>query len=427
MNGTKIIAILKDKVKPALGCTEPVAVALAVARAYAHLNGDIQTIDVAVSPNIYKNGMWVGIPGTRETGIPFAVALAVVCGQPELELEVFRYVNDTYIRMAKSLLEREVIKVGLEVNKSRFYIRAEVTTDQGKCHCIIENSHTNIVLIEKNDQILFRKDPAEGPRLEKKEVEKLGDLTIKQLRKIIETIPVEDIAFLEEGGRMNMEMARVGLQGKFGLGLGAGLNELIETGDLEKNLINRVRVNTAAATDARMAGSNLPVMSSAGSGNHGIIAIIPPFMVCQEMGYDREKQLRAIAFSHLVTILIKEFTGSLSPVCGCAIAAGIGASVSVAWLIGCTDDQIAGAINNMSGSLAGMVCDGAKGGCALKLSTASSEAILSAKLAKNNIFISNHEGIVNKGAETTIQNLGKLCVQGMEKVDQNIIEVMLAC
>jgi len=167
------------------------------------------------------------------------------------------------------------------------------------------------------------------------------------------------------------------------------------------------------------------VMSSAGSGNHGLTAILPVLLTCRELGSDNEKRVRALAFSHLVTIYIKEFTGSLSPICGCAIAAGIGASVAVAWLLGCNDDQIAGTINNMSGDLAGMVCDGAKGGCAFKLSTASGEAILSAKLAKNNIFISETEGIVGTGAESTIRNLGKLCVRGMDHVDKKIIEVML--
>lgn len=426
MDYERIVSILKDKVKPALGCTEPVAVALAAARALEELSGELRVIDIRVSPNIFKNGMRVGIPGTREAGIPIAVALAAVCGRPALGLELLQDVDEACIVAAKKIMERQVITVELEENEANFYIQAVVKSDQGSARCVILNNHTNIVLVEKNGEVLFRKKPEEDESSDNDTagVEKLGGLTLRQLREIIETIPYEMIAFLEEGAQMNMQMAHIGLKESSGLGLGAGLGKLIENGDLEDSLINRVRMFTAAATDARMAGVKMPVMSSAGSGNHGITAIIPPLMVCREMHLDREKLVRALGFSHLVTIFIKEFTGSLSPVCGCAIAAGIGACVSVAWLIGCNDEQIAGAINNMGGDLAGMVCDGAKGGCAFKLATASSEAILSAQLAKNDIFISDGEGIVGNGAETTIRNLGKLCVQGMENVDRKIIEVM---
>ena len=428
MNYTKIVEILQAQVKPALGCTEPVAVALAASRANKELEGNIENIIVKVSPNIYKNGMRVGIPGTSEIGIPFATALSLVCGDPDLGLEVFDGVNDEFIAAAKALERRNIISVDVESNKARFYIEATITTDQGTATCIIQDKHTNIVHVEKDGKIIFEKQTGvetSTPSNEKQAVNKLGDLTLKQLREIIETIPYEKIKFLSEGPKLNLRMANVGLNEKPGLGIGAGLNALIKQGILENNLINNVRSYTAAATDARMAGIKLPVMSSAGSGNHGITAIVPPVIVCDHFGYDEEKLMRALAFSHLVTIYIKEFTGSLSPICGCAIAAGMGASAASAWLMGCSDEQIAGAIKNMSGDLAGMLCDGAKGGCALKLSTASGEAVLSAILAKQDIFISEPEGIVGKDAESTIRNLGKLCVQGMKDLDKDIIDVML--
>jgi len=425
MDDNKIVAILKDKVKPALGCTEPVAVALAVARAFAEVKGEPEKVDVIVSPNIFKNGMRVGIPGTRESGIPFAVALSLVCGNPDLGLELFDQVNDAYIAAARKILNRKFITINMEETSIPFFIDATVVTDQGIGRCIIRDNHTNIVRVEKNNTVIMEKIVQPAEINDHQSVDKLGDLTIKQLREIIETIPAKKIEFLAEGAEMNMKMAQVGLREKPGLGLGAGLKALMDKGELEDNLINRVRIYTSAATDARMAGVKLPVMSSAGSGNHGLTAILPVLLTCQELGCDKEKLVRALAFSHLVTIYIKEFTGSLSPICGCAIAAGIGASVAVAWLLECNDDQIAGTINNMSGDLAGMVCDGAKGGCAFKLSTASGEAILSAKLAKSNIFISETEGIVGTGAESTIRNLGKLCIQGMDHVDKKIIEVML--
>ncbi|MBW2592347.1 MAG: serine dehydratase subunit alpha family protein [Deltaproteobacteria bacterium] len=425
MDYNKIVSILKDRVRPALGCTEPVAAALAVARAYGEVKGDLKKVDVVVSPNIFKNGMLVGIPGTSESGIPFAVALSLVCGNPALGLELFDKVNDAYITAARAILDRGIITISLEETKASFYIEARVVTDQGSSRCIIRDHHTNIVRVEKNNAVIMEKTARAADANDHQAMDKLGALTIRQLRETIETIPFKKIAFLAEGADMNMKMAHVGLRDKPGLGLGAGLKALMDKGELEDNLVNRVRIYTSAATDARMAGVKLPVMSSAGSGNHGLTAILPVLLTCRELGSDNEKLVRALAFSHLVTIYIKEFTGNLSPICGCAIAAGIGASVAVAWLLGCNDDQIAGTINNMSGDLAGMVCDGAKGGCAFKLSTASGEAILSAKLAKNNIFISETEGIVGNGAESTIRNLGKLCVQGMDHVDKKIIEVML--
>jgi L-cysteine desulfidase len=432
MDHQKIIAILKDKVKPALGCTEPVAVALAAAVARRQAQGDLTAVTIRISPNIMKNAMRVGIPGTRESGIAFAVALALVCGNPDMGLELFDSVDDQAIQAAHALLGKNLIDVQLDQSPEPFFIEALVSSDTGNARCIIRESHTNIVLVEKNGVPILAQAPQSSEtkpvtgELSKK-VERLGDLSIGQLIDIIESIDPDSIRFLAQGAEMNMAMAQYGLAEKSGLGLGAGLKALMEKGELADNLINRVRVYAAAATDARMAGVKRPVMSSAGSGNHGITAILPPYLTSLELGCDADTMVRALALSHLITIYIKEFTGSLSPVCGCAIAAGIGASVSVAWLLGATRDQIAGTIQNMSGDLAGMVCDGAKGGCAFKLSTASGEAILCAMLAKNGIIISDRQGIVGVGAESTIRNLGSLCVQGMTHVDKNIIEAIMAC
>ena len=424
MENERIVQILKEQVKPAFGCTEPVAVAIAVSKAAEQINGNIENVSVKLSPNIYKNGMRVGIPGTSEKGIPFAIALSIVCGNSDLGLEIFKDVSEKDINKAKEFLKLNIIDIQIENKKAAFYIEANIKTDKGTSKCIIEDSHTNIVLVEANGNIIYEKKPDKRRDSSSSNVHELGDLTIKELREAIEQIPFKDLEFLLEGAKMNMDMAIEGLSHGSGLGLGAGIDKLMKGGMLGKDIVNQARVYTAAAADARMSGVNMPVMSSAGSGNHGITAIIPPTVVCKQLNLGDEKLARALAFSHLVTIYIKEYTGKLSPICGCSIAAGIGASVSVAWLIGCNDYQIAGTIKNMVGNLAGMLCDGAKGGCALKLSTASSEAILSAELAKNNIIISDFDGIVGKGAETTIKNLGKLCMEGMKGIDNKIIEIM---
>lgn len=419
----KLLKTLIDGVKPALGCTEPVAVGLATAKAYEDVKGDIESVTVKVSPNIYKNGMGVGIPGTKEIGLVFAAALGITCGDPNLGFEVFRPVNNKAVAEAETLVKNNQVSVDLEDTKGNFYIEAKVITDKGKGICIIKNSHTNIVYVEANGKVLFEKEEEE--KSNSNDNEYLKYITLKDIRNFVENISCQDIDFLLEGVKLNMEIAKVGLEQKPGPGLGAAMNLLMSEGGMQKDVINEARVLTSAACDARMAGINMPVMSSAGSGNHGITAIIPPTVVCEYLGCDDEKLARTLAFSHLTTAYIKRFTGALSPVCGCAVAAGIGASAAVTWALGGTDEQIGGAIKNMVGTLAGMVCDGAKGGCAFKLSTAASEAIIQAKLAMSNVFINNLDGIISPEVEETIKNLGQFCSEGMKSADSEIIDIML--
>ena len=374
----RLLQSLINGVKPALGCTEPVAVGLATAKAFENIRGEVKHINVKVSPNIYKNGMGVGIPGTKEIGLVFSAALGVTCGDPDLGFEVFRNVNEKTRLEAKELLTLNLVDVVLEEKKGNFFIEATVETRSGKGICIIKNTHTNIVYVESNGEVLINKEE-EGKKIEDSN-EYLKNITVEDIKNFVETVPFSDIEFLLEGVKINMDIAKVGLEEKSGPGLGAAMNLLMEEGVMQKDVINKARVLTSAACDARMAGINMPVMSSAGSGNHGITAIIPPAVMCEYLGCDEEKLARVLAFSHLTTSYIKVFTGALSPVCGCAVAAGIGASASITWLLGGTLKQISGAIKNMVGTLAGMVCDGAKGGCAFKLSTASSEAIIQALL-----------------------------------------------
>lgn len=419
----KLLQTLINGVKPALGCTEPVAVGLAAAKALEGINGEIEKVKVKVSPNIFKNGMGVGIPGTKEIGLLFAAALGVTCGDSNLGLEVFRPVNDIGISQAEKLISKNIVNVELEIEKGNFYIEAEVETSMGKGICIIKDNHTNIVYVEANGKVLFSKD--EVCKTNSHSNEYLKDITLQDIREFVETVPYSDIEFLLEGVKLNMDIAKAGLEKKSGPGLGAAMNLLMNEGVMQKDVINEARVLTSAACDARMAGVNMPVMSSAGSGNHGITAIIPPTVVCEYMGYNDEKLARTLAFSHLTTAYIKVFTGGLSPVCGCAVAAGIGASASITWALGGTNEQIGGAIKNMIGTLTGMVCDGAKGGCAFKLSTASSEAIIQAKLAMANVIINNIDGIISPEVERTIRNLGSFCNEGMKNADNEIIDIML--
>lgn len=419
----RLLETLINGVKPALGCTEPVAVGLAVSKAFEEIAGDVEKINVKVSPNIFKNGMGVGIPGTEEIGLVFAAALGVTCGESSLGLEVFRHVNEKAISDAKTLIANELVQVNLEATKGNFYLEANVETSMGKGICIIKNTHTNIVYVEVNGEVLYNKD--EVSELNSFSNDYLKDITLLDIREFVESVSFSDIKFLLDGVKLNMDIAKVGLEKKAGLGLGAAMNLLMSEGVMQKDVINEARVLTSAACDARMAGINMPVMSSAGSGNHGITAIIPPTVICEHMGYDDERLARTLAFSHLTTAYIKVFTGALSPVCGCAVAAGIGASASITWALGGTNEQIGGAVKNMVGTLTGMVCDGAKGGCAFKLSTASSEAIIQAKLAMANVIINDIDGIISPEVEETIRNLGRFSDQGMKNADKEIIQIML--
>lgn len=426
MEQDSLIQLLKRMVKPALGCTEPAAIALAVARAKQEAEGSIKNIHVKMSGNIFKNARGVGIPGTDEFGIEFAVALSVACGKWEKGLEVFSEVDEKAVDEAHKIMDSIPIQIEVCNNEGNFFIEAVIEADTtGKA--VIRNNHTNLVKVERDGKVIFEKKPEQtGTGAAVDHVPLLRDMTISELRQKVEELPLEDIAFLIAGVPMNYRMANVGLQNKPGLALGNAIKELMDDGQLEHNIINTVRMYAAAAADARMAGLKLPVMSSAGSGNHGITAILPPYIVCQEKHLDEEKLIRALALSHLITIAIKEFSGPLSPVCGCAIAAGIGAAVATAWLLECNDSQIAGVINSMSGTLAGMLCDGAKGGCAFKLATAAGEAVMCALLAQKNVFIHQNQGIVGIKPETTIQNMGYICSQGMSAVDSTVIGVMLA-
>lgn len=417
---------LTEGVKPALGCTEPVAVGLAASAAYKDLKGKVESIEIRVSPNIYKNGMGVGIPGTTEIGLIFAAALGVTCGDCKLGLEVYKNVNQKAVEDANRLIEEDRVEVNLEEDEGRFYIEALVKTSGGSGKCIIRDSHTNIVYIEKNGEIeLEKKKPSREDELDDEKCLNLENVEIVDIRNFIENVEYRQIEFLIEGARMNKKAAEVGLREKPGPAIGAALKSLIDQGFIEKNMVNDAKIMASAASDARMAGLNIPVMSSGGSGNQGITAIIPVMVACEYLECSDEKLARSLAYSHIMTAYIKTFTGNLSPVCGCAIAAGIGASTGITWAMGGTDTQIGYAVKNMVGTLTGMVCDGAKGGCAFKIATAASEATLQAKLALANVVINEFDGIVDPSTEQTIKNLGDFSNGGMSSADKEIINIML--
>ena len=424
MNNSLIIEILKAGVVPALGCTEPGAVAYAAARAKEILNEEVRELIIWVDKNILKNGMDVGIPGTKEKGIIFAAALSLVCGKSDYKLEVLKDATEGDIAKAYELVNKKVIKINLKDNTNGLYIEVIAKGENGEAIVVIKNNHLNIVSEEKNGEKLILNDENTKDVSELKdkvnEIKyRIKEFTIGELIEFVNTVNFEDIAFIEDGIDMNKRIALIGANEDLGIGMGRMLKK--EAKDLE----SLAKALTAAASEARMSGYPLPVMSSAGSGNHGLVTILPISIIGEEKGLDKEVIVRAVTLSHLVTAYVKVYTGALSAVCGCGVAAGVGCSAGLTYLMGGTSEQIKGSIKNMIAGLTGMICDGAKIGCSYKLSISVASAMEAAKLAINNLFIPSDNGILTGSVEETIKNLGRVSVEGMNNTDDVILEVML--
>ncbi len=422
--GKFIVDMLKREVVPAIGCTEPVAVALACAKAKELLNHDnIKKIEVFLSPNVYKNGLSVGIPNTNEVGLHIAAALGTIAGKSEKELKVLENIDKSDVKLAKSLIEYNKLSIKIKDTDKKIYIEAIITSDKGISKAIIEDRHNEFTYLEKNNNVLLNIDnKIQSSNNESKDY--LITLSINEIIKEIEKIPFEDISFLLEGLEMNEVIAKRGLIKNTGMGVGFGILQNIKKGILSDDFMNYAMMLTAAASDARMSGVPLPVMSSSGSGNNGLTAILPLVAYKEKFETTEEEMARALAIAHTINSYIKHHIGRLSVLCGCGVAAGTGVGVAIAWLMGANGRQIDGVVKNMIANTSGMICDGAKEGCALKLSTSVSAAIQSALLAINDNIVPSKNGIVATSAEETIRNLGELSVKGMGISDRVILDMM---
>lgn len=421
-----LVDILKAEVKPALGCTEPVAVALACAKAKELLGEEIVRHKVLVSPNVYKNGMCVGIPGTERLGLKISVALGFIGGHSENGLRVLETLTEEEVRKSEEYMDTNNIDVSPADTKEKVYIEVKLEGKTRTSKVVIRTKHDNFVYLEENGTVLLDEQQVE----EVEEIEAtneeniLDNITIKELVQNVEALEFKDIEFLLEGVAMNEEIANYGLNNKVGIGVGYGIKKSMESGLLGDDLLNNAMMITAAASDARMAGVKMPVMSSNGSGNHGITAILPIVAYNKKFPQSDEKLAKALAISHLVTAYVKNFTGRLSAVCGCGVAASTGATAGMTWLMSGDIKQVEGAMEHIVASLSGMICDGAKSGCAVKLASAASAAVQSAIIANQNCFVPQKNGIVGSTVEQSIQNLGKVSDKGMSVTDEVIINVM---
>lgn len=431
---SEIIELIRKEVKPALGCTEPIAVALAVAKAIEilddknGLNGRLDKdfrIEVQVSANILKNGMGVGIPGTGMVGLFIASALGAVCGNSSYGLEVLRDLNDEAIRRAKEIVSGKMVKINLAETDKKLYIKAIVGSVQTGGHtatAVIEDDHDNIAETWYDEHLL-----ASSHRETVEDVQKCTldyGLTVKEIFEFAQSVSYEDIEFILESRALNQTLAEEGLKGKYGLRVGWAISLESSREVFGNDFLSYAMSMTAAASDARMAGCTLPAMSNSGSGNQGITATMPIIAYSHRYQISEEQLARALTMSHLIAIHIKGYLGKLSALCGCVIAS-TGAACGLVYLRGGSYEQVCYSIKNMIGNITGMVCDGAKEGCAMKVASGVSSALQSAVLAMGGICISPEDGIIEEDIEKTIRNLGRIGSVGMQSTDNMILDIMV--
>ncbi|NDV26642.1 serine dehydratase subunit alpha family protein [Desulfovibrio sp. JC010] len=423
--------ILHLEVSPALGCTEPVAIALATAAAASVMpEKQPDKIEVWVDPNIYKNGLAVIIPGTGGlNGLDTAAALGALYGDPALGLEVLEPLNETSTKEACKYKESNPVTVNLLENRHGIYVRALLSYGKSSVETIIEGVHDNIISLTLDGKPVKDSALVKTQQAQKTDMSRLEDyiktLSLSELVDMLSELDEEDFAFLQEGITYNMRLADHGLKHGSGLAVGATLEKLARMKILSRDMILAARIVTSAASDARMGGIKLPAMSSGGSGNHGLTAILPIHAVSEYVDCSEKTMLEAIALSHLVTAYVKAQTGRLSAVCGCSVAAGAGATAGITYLMGGTPAQMSGAITNLTEDLAGIICDGAKCGCALKLATAAGTAVQAALFAIHGVNVHSTDGIIGASPEQTMQNIGTLSTQGMIDTDRTILKIML--
>lgn len=417
----QIIALIHQEVVPAIGCTEPIAVALCVAKATEALGKRPEKIDVQLSANILKNAMGVGIPGTDMIGLPIAVALGALIGKSAYQLEVLKDCTPEAVAEGKRMIDSQIITIGLKADiEEKLYI--EVTCEAGtdRATAIISGGHTKFVYVSRNDEILLDKRTSDAAQAETASV----DLNLKKVYDFATTAPLEELTFILEAKRLNKQAAERSFEGNYGHELGKMLRSSgTEQRIMGNNTFTHILSYTSAACDARMAGALIPVMSNSGSGNQGIAATLPVVIYAEDNHKSEEELTRALILSHLTAIYIKQNLGKLSALCGCVVAA-TGSSCGITYLMGGDYQQVSFAVQNMIANLTGMICDGAKPSCALKLTSGVSTAVLSAILAMEHKCVTSVEGIIEDNVDRSIRNLTQIGSVGMNETDKLVLNIM---
>lgn len=418
----KFLDLLHREVVPAIGCTEPIAVALTAAFATETLGFEPEYLDVTVSGNLLKNGMGVMVPGTGEMGLKIAAAAGALGGKSSHNLECLAELTPSQAEAARKMVEDGKIRLQLADNNILLYCKV---TSFGKGHnasAELKDSHSNLVSAWKDGEKIFEKKPEEP--IESGSDESAWPLTLETIYEFASSAPAESIKFILDASQMNQAVAKEGLANKYGLGVGKSIEIQTKAHTLPEDLPTFAVKLTAAAADARMAGVMMPVMSNSGSGNQGITCTMPVVAYAIRLGKSDEDLARALIMSHLTAIHIKHHLGRLSAHCGAMVAA-TAAACGIAFLLGGSEKEMEMTVRNMVGNIAGMICDGAKSSCALKVASAVGAGIQAATLAMQGSTVPGHEGIVSDDIEACIANLGKLGSEGMRETDKVILDIML--
>lgn len=418
----QIIELIHQQVVPAIGCTEPMAVALCVAKATELLGKLPERIELRLSANILKNAMGVGIPGTGMIGLPIAVALGALIGRSELGLEVLRDCDKKAVERGKAYIEENRIFISLEQeDKDKLFINALCTADGHEAEARIKTSHTHFVYLRKDEEVLNDNDKGNDHENEHESQE--PQLTLRKVYDFATETDVEELRFILEAKKLNEAAAASGLKENYGHQLGKTMCSPLGKGIMGESIFSKVLSATSCACDARMAGAMVPVMSNSGSGNQGICATMPVVVFAEENHNTEEELIRALIISNLTAIYIKQSLGTLSALCGCVVAS-TGSSCGITYLMGGNFEQISYSVKNMIANLTGMICDGAKPSCALKLTSGVSTAVMSAMLAMQHRYVTSQEGIIDEDVDKSIHNLTNIGKYGMDETDRFVLDIM---
>ena len=412
----RIIALVHQEVVPAIGCTEPMAVALCTAKATEQLGCRPEKIEALLSANILKNAMGVGIPGTGMIGLPIAIALGALIGKSDYQLEVLKDMTPEALEEGKKYIGENHIAIGLKEGEcDKLYIEVTVTAGNKSEKAIIAGSHTHFV---SGDASYSRNAGSDGNSDE-------IALNMRLVYDFATTAPLEEIRFIEEARKYNMNAAREALKGNYGHNLGKTIDRPLAKGIFGNSIFSHIISRTASACDARMGGALIPVMSNSGSGNQGICATNPVCVYAKENENTEEELLRGLMLSHLTAIYIKQSLGKLSALCGCVVAS-IGSSCGITYLMGGDYERVCYSVKNMIANLTGMICDGAKPSCSLKITSGVSTAMLSSLLAMEGKCVSSEEGIVDDSVDKSIRNLTSIGAEAMCKTDDMVLNIMIS-
>lgn len=418
------IEVVKREVVPALGCTEPISIALAAAIARSKLAGEPLQISALVSPNLMKNGMGVGVPGTGMVGLPIAAAIGAVAGNPTAGLEVLKDITSKDVEKAQQLLEAKRVQISVADVTHVIYSKVTVSDGEHSISVTIANGHTNVVSIEEDGIATFLPNSFTQAHNLDSDQNPFKKVTALDIYEFAIHAPIDDIAFIEASGQLNNELSMEGLSRNYGLQIGATFKRNVERGLLSGGLLTDILTRTSSASDARMDGAMKAAMSNSGSGNQGIAATMPVVVTADYLQVSREQSIRALMLANLMAIYIKSHQQKLSALCG-ATTASMGAVAGMTWLLGGKFEQIGYAISNMIGDISGIICDGAKSSCAMKVSSSAGAAVKAALMALDGVHVTGNQGIVANDVDSSIKNLSALANGSMTQTDAQILSIMV--